>query len=75
MSSTLICFDVEYYEYHGGKKEVQGLATGGYGLAFLADLFASYIFEKAKAHFHPTIYHGIYRDNRLVVFKGRKSVK
>ena len=44
-------------------------------MAFLDDLVASYLFEKAKAHFHPTIYHGIYRDDGLVVFKGKKSVK
>ena len=44
-------------------------------MAFLADLVASYLFEKAKAHFHLTIYHGISRDDGLVVFKGRKIVK
>ena len=75
MSSTLICFNVEYYEYHGGEKSEQGLAIGGYESAFLADLVASYLLEKAKAHFYPTIYHGIYRDDGLVVFKGKKSVK
>ena len=75
MSSTLICFDGEYYEYHGGEKEEQWLAIGGYELAVLADLVASYLFEKAKAHFYPTISHGIYIDDGLVVFKGKKSVK
>ena len=30
MSSTLIYFDGEYYEYHGGEREKQGLAIGGY---------------------------------------------
>ena len=35
----------------------------------------SYLFEKTKAHFYPTIYHGIYRDYGLVVFKCKKSVK
>ena len=44
-------------------------------MAFLADLVASYLFEKAKAHFNPTIYHGIYRYDGLVVFKGQKSIK
>ena len=57
------------------KKKEQGLAIGGYESELLADLVASYLFEKAKAHFHPEIYHGIYRDDGLVVFKGRKSVK
>ena len=41
MSSTLIFFDGEYYEYHGGEKEEQGLAIGGYESAFLANLVAS----------------------------------
>ena len=74
MSSTLICLDGDYYEYHRGEKAEQGLVIGGYELAFLADLVASYLFEKSKAHFYPTIYHGIYRDDGLVVFKGKKSV-
>ena len=75
MSFTLICFGAEYYEYHGGEKAEQGLAIGGYELAFLSDLVASYLFEKSEAHFYPTIYHGIYRDDGLVVFKGKKSVR
>ena len=41
MSSTVISFDGEYYEYHSGEREEQGLAIGGYESDFLADLFAS----------------------------------
>ena len=41
MSSTLVYFDGDYYEYHGGEKEEQGLAVGGYESAFLADLVVS----------------------------------
>ena len=40
---------------------------------FLADLVASYIFEKATSIFMPTIYHGIYRYDSMVVFKGKKK--
>ena len=40
MSSTLISFDGEYYKYHGGEREEQGLAIGGES-AFLADLVVS----------------------------------
>ena len=68
MSLTLISFDGEYYKYHGGEREEQGLAIGGYKSGFLADLVASYLFEKASPIFWPKIYHGIYRDNGLVVF-------
>ena len=40
---------------------------------FLADLVASYLFENAKSTFRPKIYHGIYIDAGLVVFKGNKK--
>ena len=73
MSLTLISFDGEYYEYHGGEREEQGLAIGGYESVFLVDLVASYLFEKSKIIFLPTIYHGIYLDDGLVVFKGKKK--
>ena len=75
MSSTLISLDGEYYKYHGGEIEEQGLAIGGYESAFLADLVASYLFEKSKINFHPTTYNGIYRDDGLVVFKGNKNTR
>ena len=74
MRSTLISFDVEYYEYNGGEKEEQGLAIVGYELALLAELVASYLFEINKAILNPTTYHGIYLDDGLVVFNGKKSV-
>ena len=75
MSSTIIYFDGNYYEYHGEEREEQGLAIGGYESAFLADLVASYHFEKSKANFHSTTYHKIYIYKRLVVFKGNKSAR
>ena len=39
----------------------------------MADLVASYLLEKSKLNFRPTIYHGIYRDDGLVVFKDKKK--
>ena len=72
MSSTLISFYVDYYEYHVREREEQGLAIGWYESAFFADLVASYLFEKAKANFHPTTYRRIYRDDSLVLFTGNK---
>ena len=73
MSSTLISFDGEYYEYHGREREEQGLAIGGYDSLLLADMVASYLLEKAKLNFRRTIYHGIYRDDGLVVFKSKNN--
>ena len=51
------------------------LAIGGYESAFLANLVASYLFEEAKYFLNPATYHGIYQDDGLVVFKGKKSAK
>ena len=73
MSSTLISLDREYYKYHGGDREEQGLAIGRYESLFLADLVASYLFEKANPIFRPTIYNSIYQYDGLVVFKGNKK--
>ena len=39
----------------------------------MADLVASYLFEKYKADFRPTIYHKIYLYDSLVVFKGKEK--
>ena len=39
----------------------------------MADLVASFLFEKSKPIFRPKIYHGIYRDDGLVVLKGKKK--
>ena len=55
------------------REKKKRLAIGRYKSAFLADLVASYLFEKAKANFRPTIYHGIYRDDCLLVFKGKRK--
>ena len=71
--STLFSFGGEYYDYHGGEREERGLAIGGYESAFLADLVTSYLLEKSKANCRPTIYHGIYQDDDLVVFKGKNK--
>ena len=73
MSSTLISLHWEYYEYHGGEREEQGLVIGRYKSAFLADLVASYLFKKVIPIFRSAFYHGIYRDEGLVVFKGKKE--
>ena len=75
MRSALISFDGGYYEYHGGEKEEQSLAIGGYELVFLAKLIESYLFEKAKTLMKRTTYHGIYKYGGLVVFKVKNRVQ
>eukprot|EP00957_Ditylum_brightwellii_P004469 339739-Ditylum_brightwellii.AAC.1 len=79
MKSTLIQFKGRYFVYKGAAKwkeiseEDVALAIGAYKSAFLADIVASYVFEETKECFVKCIYHGIYRDNGLVAFEGKKN--
>ena len=51
MSSTLLILEEKYYEYGDKVIETKGLAIGGYESAFLADLVASYLFDKCRNQF------------------------
>lgn len=75
MSNTIVSFRDKYYEngVHGDPVERRSLPIGGYESGWLADLIASFIFEKAKQQFEDTHFFGIYRDDGLVVFKGRRD--
>ena len=44
-------------------------------MVLLAKLVASYLFGKAKTLLNRTTYCGIYRNDGLLVFKGKKSVQ
>ena len=57
----------------GGWNKEQGSKITWYESYILADLIESYLFEIAKTHFRHNIYHGIYRDYGLVVFKVKKT--
>ena len=70
MRSTLLNFQDCFFEYKGnGYKDNIGLAIGGYESAFLADLVASFIFEKTEHLLNDTRYKEIYRDDGLIIFK------
>ena len=78
MKSTLIRFCDKYYKYKGAAgasvdNEDISLAIGGFKLAWLANLVASYLLEMTEDHFIKTITKGIYRNDGLVVFSGVKS--
>ena len=74
MSSTLLTFEDKYYEYGEKCIETKGLSIGGYESAFLEDLVASYLFEKCNNQFKEVLWKGIYIDDGLLVFKGKKSL-
>ena len=70
MRSKLLNFQDRFFEYKGnGYKNDIGLAIGGYESAFLADLVASFIFEKTEHLLNDTRYKEIYRDDGLIIFK------
>ena len=74
VSSTLLTFEDKYYEYGEKGIKTKGLAIGLYESDFLADLVASYLFEKYSNQFKNVLWKGIYRDDGLLVFKGKKSL-
>ena len=73
MSSTLITFQDKYFKYKGQCRDPdnQGLAISRYESTFLVDLVASYVLEKCSNEFKNTLYHGIYRDDGLIVFNSK----
>ena len=60
---TLLKFEEKYYEYGEKGIDTKGLAIDGYGSSFLADLVASYPFEKFRNQFKEFPWKGIYRAN------------
>ena len=50
------------------------LAIGGYKSAFLADLVAFDLFEKCSYQSKEFLWKGIYREDVLLVFMGKKSL-
>ena len=74
MSSTLLIFEEKYFYYRDKGIKTKGLAIGIYGSAFLVNLVASYLFEKCNNQYKEFLWKEIYRDNGLLVFKGKKSL-
>eukprot|EP00957_Ditylum_brightwellii_P072347 5498846-Ditylum_brightwellii.AAC.1 len=78
MQNTLVNFREKFYIYQGAAKgqnlmeEDVALAIGAYESAFFADLVALFVFEKTAVCFKLTLLRGIYQDNGLVVFEGRR---
>ena len=74
MSSTVLTFKEKYFEYGEKGIKTKGLAIGGYELAFLENLLASYLIEECNNQFKEILLKEIYRDHELLVFKGKKSL-
>ena len=75
MNSTYLRFKDKYYLYDGNQdQDNKGLTIGGYESAFLSDIVGSYILQQTEDLFDGiTYYHGLYRDDGLVIFKNQLS--
>ena len=74
MSLTLLNFQEKHYEYGDEGLETKGLEIGGYKSELLADLLASYLLEVTNNQFKEVLWRGIYRYDRILVFKGRRPI-
>ena len=79
MGHTLCVFRGRYYEYNGLNGDVdpneRALTIGGFESAWLADLVAAYILDVTFHRFRrTTMFAGIYRDDGLLVFHGKRSI-
>ncbi len=74
MRNTIVSFLDKFYEYGvDPDPERRGLTIGGFESAFLADLEASYRFDKLKQIWERHVrFLGTYRGNEIIVFKGQK---
>ena len=52
----------------------KGLEIGGYESAFLADLVAFDLFDKCNYQSKEFLWKGIYREDVLLLFMGKKSL-
>ena len=75
MGNTIVSFRDKYYEYGvNPDPDRRGLTIGGFESAFLADLEATYLFDKLNHIFEShTKFIGTYRDDEIVVFRGNQS--
>jgi hypothetical protein len=77
MGNTISSFLDKYYKYGvDPDPDKRGLTIGGFESAFLANLEASYIFDKLK---HIWEWHvrflGTYPDDEIIIFNGQKMNK
>jgi hypothetical protein len=74
MGNTIVLFLDKYYKYVVDPyPEKQGLTIGGFKSAFLADLEASYRFDKLKYIWERHVrFLGTYHDDEIIVFNGKK---
>jgi hypothetical protein len=75
MGNTIVAFQDKYCKYGvDADPNRRGLTNGGFESALIADLKASYIFDKLNYLLKHQVYLiGTYRDNELLVLCRRKT--
>jgi hypothetical protein len=75
MGNTIVSFLDKYYKCGvDPDPDRRGLTIGGFESAFLADLEASYIFDKLRHIWERDVrFLGTYRNDKIIVFNGQKS--
>eukprot|EP00957_Ditylum_brightwellii_P112524 8578278-Ditylum_brightwellii.AAC.1 len=81
MQTTLVRFQYQYYNYKGvvagdkteANEDNNGLAIGAYESAFCADISATYTYDMCDKIFAKLRYTGLYQDDGLAIFEGKKT--
>ena len=74
MSSVTLLLCFLFFGKGKNKTREEKIIDNGYESAFLADLVASYLLEVTNNQFKEVLWRVIYRDDGLLVFKGKKSL-
>ncbi len=77
MGNTIVSFRDKYYKYGvDPNPNRHGLTIGGFESVFLADLEATYIFEKLHHLLEQHVrFIGTYRNDKIIMFQGNRSNK
>eukprot|EP00957_Ditylum_brightwellii_P200702 15299991-Ditylum_brightwellii.AAC.1 len=83
MKTTLVHFQDKHYNYKGvvgndteeTNDDANRLAISAYEAAFCADTKATFVYEMCKNILGKMKYVGTYRDDGLIIFKGRKTIE
>lgn len=76
MQNVILRHREKYYQFHGsdGDGTDPGLAIGSFESAFFSDCAMAFLFESLRTEFEKEcVYHKIYRDDALLVFRGTKG--
>jgi hypothetical protein len=77
MGNTIVSFQNKYYEYGvDSDPDRHGLTIGGFKSAFLANLEATYIFDKLNMLLTQHVrFIGTYQDDKIIIFWSQRTTR